>query len=105
MVTSEDDYLTCQCPCEPYYAYTTPPFVGNDYFCETVATGIWDEGLFSDNALWDGQDLLNQCYGLNNPPWFHKTLPTPTTDDIEVRLCFNNEADDIAVELLEVYIM
>ena len=104
--TSGDTRPDLRCPCDPGNTYSSPPFVGNDYFCETVATGIWDEGLFSDNALWDGQDHLNPCYGLNNPPWFFKTLPMPTTDDHELRMCFI-ESDyyaNIAVELVEIYI-
>ena len=83
--------------------------MGNDYFCDSVATTenwLGERRLFSDNALWDGQDLLNPCYGLNNPPWFNKTLPEPTTDDIELRMCLllNSQEANIGVELLELYI-
>ena len=99
-----------RCPCDPGNTYNSPPFVGNDYFCDSVATvdNYLDNSdhLFSDNALWDGQDLLNPCYGLNNPPWFNKTLPVPTTDDIELRLCTHNptSSTDIAVTLVEIYV-
>ena len=100
-----------RCPCDPGNTFdSSPPFVGNDYFCDsTVTASNWDlhpPQFYSDNALWDGQDLLNPCYGLNNPPWFFKTLSVSTTDDIELRLCMR-ESDvesNIAVELFEMYI-
>ena len=34
----------------------------------------------------------NSCCSLNTPPWFVKDLPSPTTDDIEMRVC-RPEAD------------
>ena len=73
--SSRDAYANERCPCDPGNTYGSPPFVGNDYFCESVATvDNWNANrgqLFPDNALWDGQDHLNTCYGLNGPPWFN----------------------------------
>ena len=42
----------------------------------------------SDNPLWDGVGCTadNECCPTDNPPYFHKTLPQPTTDDIEMRV-------------------
>ena len=93
------------CPCDPGNTHGSPPFVGSDYFCESVATTN-NYRFYPDNALWDGQDHLNPCYGLNNPPWFNKTLPVPTTDDIELRMCIHDSDifSNIGVELLEVYV-
>ena len=108
--TSGDSHSSNRCPCDPGNTYSSPPFVGNDYFCDSVATASnWyfiDFQFYPDNALWDGQDHLNSCYGLNNPPWFNKTLPVPTTDDIELRMCFTNadRYSNIGVELVEVYV-
>ena len=107
--TNSDNHPNIRCPCDPGNTFGSPPFVGNDYFCDSVATvNSWLEQLqfFSDNALWDGQDLLNPCYGLNNPPWFNKTLSEPTTDDIELRMCFFEPpyASNVGLELLEVYV-
>ncbi len=34
------------------------------------------------------------CCEFNNPPWFCKQLPQPTTDDIELRLCGNEDTND-----------
>ena len=35
------------------------------------------------DSLWDGAGCgpLNDRCTLNNPPWFHKQLPSATTDD------------------------
>ena len=87
------------------------PFVGNDYFCESVTTpSNWQAPYhFHPNApLWDGQvcEGGGRCCQLNNPPWFTKKLTTPTTDGIEVRLCLTGypTTSNVALELLELYI-
>ena len=102
-------FQTIVCPCDPGNTYGSPPFVGDDYFCESVATvDNWNipNQFYPGNALWDGQDLLNLCYGLNNPPWFKRRLPEPTTDDIELRMCFTDplSVSNIGLNLLEVYV-
>ena len=110
--TSEDVLPQFRCPCDHGNStFSSPPFVGNDYFCESVRTvddfgDFFHLGFFPDNALWDGQDNLNPCYGLNNPPWFNKTLPVPTTDDIELRMCFIDGSfnSNFGIDLLELYI-
>ena len=108
--SSRDAYANERCPCDPGNTYGSPPFVDNDYFCESVATvDNWNANrgqLFPDNALWDGQDHLNACYGLNGPPWFNKTLPVITSNDIDLRLCFADPAtvSDIGIQQLELYV-
>ncbi|XP_064403813.1 uncharacterized protein LOC135349234, partial [Halichondria panicea] len=105
-------YSHLRCPCDEgnTYGSPSPPFVGNDYFCDSVATpNNWNVNpnrFYPDNALWDGQSSLNTCYNNNNPPWFTKTLSTPTTDDIELRMCFHNPNihSNIGLQLLELYI-
>ena len=102
------------CPCESsHYNYDLPPFVGNDYFCESGLQIAWNTSLYShtffpNNALWDGQNCISSstCCQLNSPPWFTKTLNVSTTYDIELRLC--TEASplygDIPLELIELYV-
>ena len=45
--------------------------------------------VYIDDPLWDGRGciLSNPCCSFNNPPWFYKQLPQPTTDDLEMRVC------------------
>ena len=89
---------------------TRPPaFVGNDYFCDTASSGHFNSRTFySDDPLWDGAGCgpLNDCCSLNNPPWFYKQLPQPTTDSIEMRVCRDQHTgdEDIAIEMIEIYV-
>ncbi len=100
-----------RCPCtRPNDAFlgTVPPFIGQDYFCETGA-GAGDRGrFFANDPLWDGQGCADNstCCEFNNPPWFCKQLPQPTTDDIEMRICFDQgfPDEDTPIEIMEMYV-
>ena len=77
------------CPCDATINITIPPFVGGDYFCESGYNSGNDKTFFPDDPLWDGDGCTasSTCCSFNNPPYFTKLLPSPTTDDIEARLC------------------
>ena len=87
-----------------------PPYVGNDYFCETgVPPGqSWSNIFYADDLLWDGQGCgpTSMCCIFNNPPWFCKRLPQSTNADMEVRLCSHSSssAENTPVELVEIYV-
>ena len=70
------------------WPYRTPSFVGNDYFCDTGNLGVgWSyTTLYSNNPMWDGQGCgpTSSCCEFNNPPWFCKSLPQVTTDQVEL---------------------
>ncbi len=108
-VSGDTAGLLHRCPCNHGNTYGSPPFVGNDYFCESGVNSTSARGikLFPDDPLWDGRGCIpgNQCCQHNNPPWFYKTL-APTTDNIEMRMCLTNPASktDIALEQLEIYV-
>ena len=97
-----------QCPCDNNNTYPSPPFVGNDYFCESVTQSNWQRIFYPNATLWDGQvcEGGGTCCQFNNPPWFSKTLANSTTEDIELRLClnYNHYWSNIALELLELYV-
>ena len=106
---------TSICPCDiSGENIIIPPFVGEDYFCESghVYPGYRNlsaEHIFhSNDILWDGRDChsTSTCCSLHNPPYFTKTLHQTTTDDLELRMCLLDDAslDDIAVELVELYV-
>ena len=105
--------LTSMCPCDVGGKNNMiPPFVGEDYFCESgyVHPGRnygWTK-LHSNDILWDGRDChsTSTCCSLHNPPYFTKILSQTTDDDLELRLCFNDSGnlDNIAVELVELYV-
>lgn len=107
--TSSGDPSLCPCS-NSAVSYSTPTFVGNDYFCETGTTlPCCPKGMFfADDPLFDGQGCgaASSCCTYNTPPWFCKTLPESTTNDLEVRICsdMGTQADDVPFEILEMYI-
>ena len=97
------------CPCtKPEVPYTgiIPSFVGQDYFCDTGSREAFRYIFYPDDPLWDGQGCggNSTCCEFNNPPWFCKQLPQPTTDDIELRICANQHDEDTPIEQVEIYI-
>ena len=96
------------CPCDDTVAISIPPFVGEDYFCESgdhSGSGTWG-GFHPDDPLWDGAGCTSSstCCSFNNPPYFTKQLPNPTTDDLEVRLCLLDSDEDAPIEFIELYV-
>ena len=95
------------CPCDATFNITIPPFMGGDYFCES---GHNSEGpyirFFPDDPLWDGDGCTanSTCCSFNNPPYFTKQLPSPTTDDIEARLCKDYSNEETPIEFIELYV-
>ena len=99
------------CPCTTNSGTIRPPnFVGNDYFCEagTQVNTLPATIITEYDPLWDGFDCYpsNPCCSFNNPPWFYKQLPQPTTDDLEMRVCRDEDVsnEDIALESVEIYV-
>ena len=100
-----------RCPCSKtttYYTGVVPPFIGQDYFCDTGSRYRWQTQFYHQDPLWDGSGCgsTSSCCGFNNPPWFCKQLPQPTTDDIELRVCIDDTTgdEDIALETIEIYV-
>ncbi len=95
------------CPCDG--GASPPDFVGNNYFCETGddTPNVELKRFYDDDPLWDGSDCHNAtCCAYNHPPWFHVQLDSPTTDDIEVRICGDQSTgdEDAPIALLEIYV-
>ena len=97
------------CPCT---GSGTPPlaFVGSDYYCEAgLDRGSWDSVLYSSDPLWDGQDcngLEQTCCDPPSLPWFCKELPQPATDNLEFRICSDQDRqdEDTPIDLVQLYI-
>ena len=92
------------CPCTGA-SVTIPPFVGGDYFCESGVNSGHTGGFHPEDPLWDGQGCSSSstCCSFNNPPYFTKQLPSPTSDPIEARLC-HLDSDESPVEFMELYV-
>ena len=108
-----------KCPCvNPNLDPTPiiPSFIGNDYFCDTAFETRWNtipniNSIHVSDPLWDGEGCgptNTCCYDPQreaNPPWFVKTLSSPTSDDIEMRLCApNGGLYTTPIEIVELYV-
>jgi hypothetical protein len=94
----------CECSNQEHVGGQPPAFVGQDYFCDSGAT---TSGATS-SPLWDGSGCGpdSTCCSFNNPPWFYKQLPSPTSDGIEMRVCRDEERDTegIAISFTELLV-
>ena len=97
-----------RCLCHPRsFASQPPSFVGQHYYCDgwpQAYTSRW----YTQYPLWNGEGCPtgNTCCDPPNLPWFHRTLNTAITDDIEVRWCHDQAVgdEDVGVELMELYV-
>ena len=100
------------CPCtrtNQSYTGAVPPFIGEDYFCDTAVTATQrysNTVVYADDPLWDGQGCgpTSTCCSFNRPPWFCKQLPQPTTDDLELRVCGTKNLRSTPFDQIEIYI-
>ena len=98
-----------ECPCAPNSPITPASFIGNDYFCESGSSGLYDVTTFHyADPLWDGKQcglIEEECCNATGIPWFHKPLQQPTTDYIELRECGDQGVgdEDAPVSLVEIY--
>ena len=107
---SKDVYFNKHnCPCAyPYPGPSTPPIVGENYFCESGFTEHEDLSQWHfDDPLWDSQGCNNGSTCCNRGgPWFTTTLNQEVNDDIEIRLCsqLTASSENIGLEQLEIFI-
>ena len=94
------------CPCDATINISIPPFVGGDYFCESGRNLTYTLSPAEADPLWDGKGCTSTstCCEMNNPPYFTKQLTSPTTDDIEARICQLDGGEDSPVEFIELYV-
>ena len=96
-----------RCPCDQ--TNITVGSVGTDYFCDGAETSSGENNFIRDR-LWDGASCnptdSRPCCQFNNPPWFFKQLASPTTADIQMRVCIDEPRsdEDIRIEQLEIYV-
>ena len=98
------------CPCTKIdlpYTGVVPPFIGQDYFCDTGSRYHYSYKFYDADPLWDGSGCgsTSSCCSFNNPPWFCKQLPQPTSDDIELRACADQQyVEHACLESIEIYV-
>ena len=105
-----DDHGSCPCGATQSQRDTIPPYIRNNYFCETgTISGPNAYMLYPNDPLWDGQGCgpSHSCEcTLNSPPWFTTQLNTSTTDAIEVRSCGyqSTSGRNVGIEIIEMYV-
>ena len=97
------------CPCaSKNFTGKVPPHIGKHYYCDSGADSEPTHGTFYTEPLWTGKGCTgnNLCCSRYGMPWFCRTLPMPTTDGVRVENCHNTQTkkEDVALELLEIYI-
>ena len=102
--------FACPCVTGSTAGNRIPSFVGQNYFCEAGINRysggfpFWPNG----DPLWDGEGCgpASSCCTFNSPPWFNVQLSSPTTDDIEVRICGDQAIadEDTPIQLIELYV-
>ena len=111
-LSENSTYLTAaNCPCSPETGQRPPRYVGNNYYCESGNQNTNEDSfllsLYTDDKLWDGEQCEGTCCsGSRGPPWFSVSLPNPTTESIEVRICGDQSTvdEDTPIELLEIFV-
>ena len=97
----------CNCPCALYSGHAAPPFVGENIFCASGNSGIYEAQWYLDDPLWDSQGCVANSTCCNRGgPWFTTTLSEEVSDDVEVRMCSYHYLpyENIGVEEFEIYI-
>ena len=104
-------YVNCPCTNTAVsWPHQVPSFINNDYFCDTGNPGPGSSftTYYTDDPLWDGKGCssTSTCCEFNTPPWFCKSLPQPTSDDLEIRNCYTDPsfATDNLITLIDVYV-
>ena len=101
---------TCPCVAGSRSGSRIPSFVGQNYFCESGLTRFNNVHVLFSNGdpLWDGQGCgpTSSCCTFNSPPWFNVQLSSPTTNNIEIRICGDSgiSDEDTPVQLIELYV-
>ena len=98
----------CRCVHPDFASNPVPSYVGSDYFCDTgAATSPYPTNtLYTDDPLWDGKGCgsSSTCCSFNNPPWFIKDLPSNTSENIEMRVCYPAGGGTTPIEIAEIYV-
>ena len=106
--SSQNRASDCDCPCNNGSTVKIPPFIGSDYYCESGTSRTDYNDILYDDSLWDGQqckDLEGSCCTHSNMPWFIKSLGDITTENIELRSCFNRMgSEDTPLKIIELFV-
>ena len=99
------------CPCSRTPGPLPPPFVHNNYYCESGVMFHFHPShseYFIDDLVWDGEGCStdNSCCADPSLPWFYRQMPMTVNDDIETRICSDesSNSEDVLVKELQLYV-
>ena len=104
---------SCPCVFPDSVASLLPSFLGDDWFCESGSSEATTVGgqFYNSDPLWDGEQCgpHEPCCNTTGQPWFRKTLDSPSSDYLELRVCENSKNTgtngvDSLIVLYEIYI-
>ena len=109
-LTKNANHPDNNCPCSVTSGPNPSSFVGDNYYCSSGSPNFpANEHIYVDSPLWEGTgciDARDNCCANAGLPWFYREFPTEQYDDIEVRICCNQDYSDEAVFVngLELYL-
>lgn len=92
------------CP-ETGYGFPQPEFVGNNYICSSGnPEQRWGRKLYHNIPLWSRNYKHYRDY--DDYFYFYVKLPSPTREDIELRICTDQSKHDenVYLEVIDLYI-
>ena len=94
------------CPCSVFPGTFPPSFVHENYYCES-GTVLAGQGYFIDDPVWDGKGCSDDnCCSDLSLPWFYRQIPLTIRDDIETRICYNNNPsnENVLIKELQLHV-
>ena len=99
------------CPCGSNSPNSVPSFVGSNYYCEAGChhSNPSYNTLYTSDPLWDGKgcgSTETSCCQRTLIPWFYRSFGNSTTDNIEMRICCdeNTNNEDAPIREYEIYV-
>lgn len=100
-ISDDHNYPTSNCPCAAVPGPAPYSFVGENYYCESGNNGTYTlHTYYTNDQLWDGAGCFhdnNNCCTDADLPWFYREFATSQHDNIEVRICTDQDYRDEAV--------
>ena len=111
LVSGYSGTLYTDCPCGSHTPYPVPSFVGSHYYCEAGCHNSSPSytTLYTSDPLWDGKgcgSTETTCCQRTLIPWFYRSFGYSTTDNIEMRVCCDQETnnENVSFGQYEIYV-
>ena len=96
------------CPCDDAQGALPFPFLGTHYYsyCESGRDDTTlTSSIVTSDPLWDGSRCIGaqkNCCAEVSMPWFYRQFVTAQQDDVEVRICTDQDFSDESVTVDQV---